>query len=48
MISKFRNAGQTCVCANRIYVQSGVYDEFTEKLAIKVSELEIGDGFQRL
>jgi succinate-semialdehyde dehydrogenase/glutarate-semialdehyde dehydrogenase len=45
MISKFRNAGQTCVCANSIYVQSGVYDEFTEKLAIKVSELEIGDGF---
>jgi succinate-semialdehyde dehydrogenase/glutarate-semialdehyde dehydrogenase len=45
MISKYRNAGQTCVCANRIYVQSGVYDEFTEKLLIKVSELKIGDGF---
>jgi succinate-semialdehyde dehydrogenase/glutarate-semialdehyde dehydrogenase len=45
MISKCRNAGQKCVCANRIYVQSGVYDEFTEKLAIKVRKLEIGDGF---
>jgi succinate-semialdehyde dehydrogenase/glutarate-semialdehyde dehydrogenase len=45
MISKCRNAGQTCVCANGIYVQSGVYDEFTEKLAIKVRKLEIGDGF---
>ncbi len=45
MICKYRNAGQTCVCANRLYVQSGVYDEFAEKLAQKVSEMKIGDGF---
>ncbi len=44
MICKFRNAGQTCVCANRIYVQDGVYDEFAEKLAAKVKALKIGDG----
>ena len=41
---KFRNAGQTCVCANRIYVQSGIYDEFLEKLALKVSQLKVGNG----
>jgi succinate-semialdehyde dehydrogenase/glutarate-semialdehyde dehydrogenase len=41
---KFRNAGQTCVCANRIYVQSGIYDEFAEKLAAKVGAMSIGDG----
>ncbi len=41
---KFRNAGQTCVCANRIYVQSGVYDEFAEKLAKAVAKLKVGDG----
>ncbi|MDA4847244.1 NAD-dependent succinate-semialdehyde dehydrogenase [Hoeflea poritis] len=46
MISKYRNAGQTCVCANRIYVQAGVYDEFAEKLAAKVGELKVGDGFE--
>ncbi|MCC0029254.1 MAG: NAD-dependent succinate-semialdehyde dehydrogenase [Brucellaceae bacterium] len=45
MISKYRNAGQTCVCANRLYVQSGVYDEFAEKLAKKVQQLKVGDGF---
>ena len=45
MISKFRNAGQTCVCANRIFVQAGVYDAFAEKLAVKVGELKVGDGF---
>ncbi|MBC7738738.1 MAG: NAD-dependent succinate-semialdehyde dehydrogenase, partial [Candidatus Saccharibacteria bacterium] len=44
MISKFRNNGQTCVCANRIYVQSGVYDAFAEKLAVAVGKLSIGDG----
>ena len=44
--SKYRNAGQTCVCANRIYVQSGVYDAFAAKLAAKVSTLSVGDGFQ--
>ncbi len=45
MISKFRNAGQTCVCANRIYVQNAVYDIFAEKLAQAVSALKVGDGF---
>jgi succinate-semialdehyde dehydrogenase / glutarate-semialdehyde dehydrogenase len=46
MISKFRNNGQTCVCANRIYVQSSVYDAFAEKLAKAVEKLTVGDGFQ--
>ncbi len=45
MIAKFRNAGQTCVCANRIYVQSGVYDQFAKKLAARVAALQVGDGF---
>jgi succinate-semialdehyde dehydrogenase / glutarate-semialdehyde dehydrogenase len=44
MISKFRNNGQTCVCANRIYVQAGVYDAFAAKLAAAVAKLNIGDG----
>jgi len=42
--SKFRNAGQTCVCANRIYVQAGVYDAFAEKLAEAVRRLKVGNG----
>jgi succinate-semialdehyde dehydrogenase / glutarate-semialdehyde dehydrogenase len=42
--AKFRNAGQTCVCANRIYVQSAVYDEFAARLATAVSQLKVGDG----
>ena len=46
MISKFRNNGQTCVCANRIYVQAGVYDAFAEKLAVAVGKLNIGDGLK--
>ncbi|WP_022705908.1 NAD-dependent succinate-semialdehyde dehydrogenase [Paracoccus zeaxanthinifaciens] len=46
MASKFRNNGQTCVCANRIYVQSGVYDAFAEKLAAAVSKLKVGDGLE--
>ncbi|MBA7845571.1 NADP-dependent succinate-semialdehyde dehydrogenase [Klebsiella sp. RHBSTW-00484] len=46
MASKFRNAGQTCVCANRLYVQDGVYDRFAEKLQQAVSKLQIGDGLQ--
>ena len=46
MISKFRNNGQTCVCANRIYVQAGVYDAFAEKLAVAVKKLAIGDGLK--
>lgn len=45
MASKYRNAGQTCVCANRIYVQSGVYEEFVAKLAAQVQQLRVGDGF---
>ena len=44
IIAKFRNNGQTCVCANRIYVQSGVYDTFAQKLADKVATLRTGDG----
>ncbi len=44
MASKYRNAGQTCVCANRIYVQDGVYDTFAEKLAAEVKKLKVGDG----
>ncbi|MCF3640237.1 NAD-dependent succinate-semialdehyde dehydrogenase [Rhizobium sp. TRM95111] len=47
MASKYRNAGQTCVCANRIYVQSNVYDAFAEKLARKVAELSVGNGFDK-
>ena len=42
--SKYRNAGQTCVCANRVLVQEGVYDEFAEKLAAASAELKVGDG----
>ncbi|WP_163391467.1 NADP-dependent succinate-semialdehyde dehydrogenase [Enterovibrio norvegicus] len=44
MLSKFRNAGQTCVCANRIYVQLGVYDAFAEKLTAAVKKLHVGRG----
>jgi succinate-semialdehyde dehydrogenase/glutarate-semialdehyde dehydrogenase len=44
MASKYRNAGQTCVCANRLLVQSGIYDAFAEKLAVAVSELKMGRG----
>ena len=44
MASKFRNTGQTCVCANRLLVQDGVYDEFSKKLAAAVEEMRIGDG----
>jgi succinate-semialdehyde dehydrogenase / glutarate-semialdehyde dehydrogenase len=46
MISKYRNNGQTCVCANRIYVQAGVYDAFAAKLKLAVSALKVGDGFE--
>ncbi|WBU64508.1 NAD-dependent succinate-semialdehyde dehydrogenase [Paracoccus aerodenitrificans] len=46
MASKFRNNGQTCVCANRIYVQSGVYEAFAEKLAAAVAKLRVGDGME--
>jgi succinate-semialdehyde dehydrogenase/glutarate-semialdehyde dehydrogenase len=44
--SKYRNAGQTCVCANRIYVQEGVYDAFVEKFAAKVKAFKVGNGFE--
>ena len=44
MISKYRNNGQTCVCANRIYVQAGVYDAFAEKLKTAVDKMKVGDG----
>jgi succinate-semialdehyde dehydrogenase/glutarate-semialdehyde dehydrogenase len=46
LASKYRNAGQTCVCANRFYVQSGVYDAFVEKLAAKVGGIKVGNGFE--
>ncbi|MGY2041248.1 NADP-dependent succinate-semialdehyde dehydrogenase [Pseudomonas pergaminensis] len=45
LASKFRNAGQTCVCANRLYVHDKVYDAFVDKLALAVGALKIGDGF---
>ncbi|MBW3694969.1 NAD-dependent succinate-semialdehyde dehydrogenase [Vibrio sp. T187] len=45
MIAKFRNAGQTCVCANRLYVHDTVYEEFAEKLISRVAELRVADGF---
>jgi len=44
MVSKYRNTGQTCVCANRIYVQRGVLEAFTQKLVAKVNALKVGDG----
>jgi succinate-semialdehyde dehydrogenase / glutarate-semialdehyde dehydrogenase len=46
MVSKYRNAGQTCVCANRLYVQAGVYDVFVEKLAAKAQAIKVGNGFE--
>ena len=47
IICKYRNAGQTCVCANRIFVQEGVYDEFAQKFAIAVNALKMGNGAQQ-
>ena len=44
MATKFRNAGQTCVCANRIFVQSGIYDEFSTALTAKVKDINVGNG----
>ena len=46
MVSKYRNAGQTCVCANRLYVQDGVYDAFVKKLAARVKAMKVGNGFE--
>ena len=45
LASKYRNAGQTCVCANRLYVQDGVYEAFVKKLAAKVKTMKVGNGF---
>ncbi|WP_152219255.1 NADP-dependent succinate-semialdehyde dehydrogenase [Pseudomonas sp. SCB32] len=47
LISKYRNNGQTCVCANRLYVQDGVYDAFVEKLKVAVAKLNIGNGLEQ-
>lgn len=44
MMSKYRNAGQTCVCANRIYVQDEIYDAFAEKFVAAVNQIKVGDG----
>ena len=46
LVSKYRNAGQTCVCANRFYVQDGVYDQFVAKFSAKVGTLKVGNGFE--
>ena len=46
IMCKFRNNGQTCVCANRIYVQADVYEAFTEKLTAKLKEMKVGDGLE--
>ncbi|MDN3520002.1 NAD-dependent succinate-semialdehyde dehydrogenase [Halomonas ramblicola] len=46
MASKFRNTGQTCVCANRVFVQNSVYDAFADKLKAAVEALSVGDGFE--
>jgi len=48
MISKFRNAGQTCVCANRIFVQRGVYQQFIEKISSQISTLKLAKGIDKL
>ncbi len=46
MVSKFRNTGQTCVCANRLLVQGGVYEEFSQKLSAEVEKMRVGDGLK--
>jgi succinate-semialdehyde dehydrogenase/glutarate-semialdehyde dehydrogenase len=46
MISKYRNAGQTCVCANRLYAQDGIYDDFVARLAEKARAIKVGSGFE--
>ena len=46
MVSKYRNAGQTCVCSNRLFVQDSVYDTFVEKLVAATADLAVGDGMQ--
>ncbi|UUC48665.1 NADP-dependent succinate-semialdehyde dehydrogenase [Pseudomonas citronellolis] len=47
LVSKYRNNGQTCVCANRLYIQDGVYDAFVEKLKVAVAKLNIGNGLEQ-
>ncbi len=47
LASKYRNSGQTCISANRILVQAGIYDRFAEKLAAKVAKLKVGDGAEK-
>ncbi len=46
MAAKFRNMGQTCVCANRFYVQAGIHDRFVARLAVAIAHLKVGDGFE--
>jgi succinate-semialdehyde dehydrogenase/glutarate-semialdehyde dehydrogenase len=46
LASKYRNAGQTCVCANRIYVQDAIYDQFADKLVAAVAKLKVGNGVE--
>jgi succinate-semialdehyde dehydrogenase / glutarate-semialdehyde dehydrogenase len=46
LASKYRNAGQTCVCANRFYVQAGIYDAFVQKLAQRAQTIKVGNGFE--
>ena len=46
IVSKYRNSGQTCVCANRIYAQTGIHDDFVARLVEKTNELKVGDGFE--
>jgi succinate-semialdehyde dehydrogenase/glutarate-semialdehyde dehydrogenase len=46
LASKYRNAGQTCVCANRFYVQAGVYDAFVQKFSARVASMKVGNGFE--
>jgi succinate-semialdehyde dehydrogenase/glutarate-semialdehyde dehydrogenase len=45
LLAKYRNAGQTCVCANRIFVQAGIYDKFVDALSTAVAQMKVGDGF---
>ncbi|MGM4921068.1 NAD-dependent succinate-semialdehyde dehydrogenase [Tardiphaga sp. 813_E8_N1_3] len=47
IVSKYRNMGQTCVCANRLYAQDGIYDQFVEKLSKKVAAMKVGDGTEQ-
>src|SRR5690606_19768722 len=44
MVAKYRNSGQTCVCTNRFYVQSGIYDRFVERLSAAAANLKVGPG----